>query len=314
VFEESYTEVLAFLKHEDDKINRVLTALAFLTAAAVTLYIFSRGPLAPSTLDLRHTELTGADFFFATFLVGLALALLSAIAALDPTSFYPRFLGAQDEPESLIYYRAIGQDQLPADSPWRERGADTGEARWDQIGGAREWSLREALAHSYHTDARRLSHRAFHKVYRFSECNAFVNLAVMSLALLGISRLEFGSASLRWWIISTMLVMYSWAPLYDYWALVRQNFPDIGREYIGRPWRAEIFVFLLPLSIMSTLLLAKFTDYWPSLAFALGGTAFVRLLSLHGRRWRPFGVQGPLIASTAAAGLGIFVFVWLWTW
>jgi hypothetical protein len=41
-FKQSYAEVLLFLKHQDDKINRVLTALAFLTAAGVTLYIFGR--------------------------------------------------------------------------------------------------------------------------------------------------------------------------------------------------------------------------------------------------------------------------------
>jgi hypothetical protein len=54
-FKESYNEPLLFLKHQDDKINRVLTALAFLTAAGVTLYIFSRSNPAP-------TDLTGPHF------------------------------------------------------------------------------------------------------------------------------------------------------------------------------------------------------------------------------------------------------------
>ena len=38
VFARSYDEVLAALKHQDDKLNRTLTALAFLTAAGVALF------------------------------------------------------------------------------------------------------------------------------------------------------------------------------------------------------------------------------------------------------------------------------------
>jgi hypothetical protein len=315
VFKQSYTEVLLFLKHEDDKINRVLTALAFLTAAAVALYVFSAHE--PASLDLKHSDLTAADFFFATFIIGLALAVLAAIAALDPTSFYPRFLGTHDEPESLLYYRAIGQDVLSAESRWREIGVEDGRGRWQAYGAAGEASLREALAHSYHLDARRLSHRAYHKVYRFTECNAFVNAAVMSLALLGISRLEFASASFQWWIIATMLVLYSWAPFYDYWVLVRQNFPDVGREYIEEPWRWQAFAFLLPLPLVSTYLLIRFTQYWPTLAFALAETVLVRLLSLHGRRWRVLSRRGLLVAQVApavVAAVGVCLIAWLYTW
>ena len=37
IFEHSYDEVTA-LKHQDDKLNRTLTALAFLTAAGIALF------------------------------------------------------------------------------------------------------------------------------------------------------------------------------------------------------------------------------------------------------------------------------------
>jgi hypothetical protein len=48
IFQHSYDEVLAALKHQDDKLNRTLTALAFLTAAGVGLYTrFGAGPLPP---------------------------------------------------------------------------------------------------------------------------------------------------------------------------------------------------------------------------------------------------------------------------
>jgi hypothetical protein len=142
VFGKSYSEVLLFLKHEDDKINRVLTALAFLTAAAVTLYIFSRGTTSPETLELRRTDLTAADFFFGSYVLGLALALLAAIAALDPTSFYPRFVGAKGEPESILYYRAIGQDNLAQPSTGSRPSGPDWRATWraERLSGLAEQS------------------------------------------------------------------------------------------------------------------------------------------------------------------------------
>jgi hypothetical protein len=311
VFGRSYNEVLLFLKHEDDKINRVLTALAFLTAAAVALYIFSGRGSAPATLALRDSSLTAADFFFASFIIGLALALLSAIAALDPTSFYPRFIGSSGEPESLLYYRAIGQDELAPDSPWRERCAD-GEERWVALASASAGELRELLARSYHVDARRLSHRAHHKVYRFTECNTFVTIAVVSLALLGVARLDPASESLRWWVLVALLIAYSWSPTYDYSMLVRRNFPDVGPEYAGDPWRPTVVFFFIPIAVVSTLLLLKFKDHWPTLLFALCATGLVRLLSLHLRKQRIWGAPVPLILSLLGAFVGLVIFGSMW--
>ena len=84
VFSKSYDEVLLLLKHEDDKINRVLTALAFLTAAGVTLYIFSRsGKGGPDFPSFGGADIKMDDYFFACFGVGVAMPWRWS---LDPTS------------------------------------------------------------------------------------------------------------------------------------------------------------------------------------------------------------------------------------
>ena len=112
VFWHSYSEVLLFLKHQDDKINRVLTALAFLTAAGVTLYIFSGSDRLSQADYPRFTD-SGVridDYFFGSFIVGVAVSVALALVSLDPTSYFPRFLGQTAVGErSLLYYAAINE-------------------------------------------------------------------------------------------------------------------------------------------------------------------------------------------------------------
>src|SRR5437764_717220 len=64
VFARSYDEVLAALKHQDEKLNRTLTAIAFLTAAGVTL--FTR--LSGSPIRFPESRISVTAFFFVVFL------------------------------------------------------------------------------------------------------------------------------------------------------------------------------------------------------------------------------------------------------
>lgn len=312
VFRASYEEVLAFLKHEDDKINRVLTALAFLTAAAVALYIFSRGQTPPTTLPLRGTTLTAGDLFFGSFVIGLVGALLAAVAALDPTSFYPRFLGSRSEPKSVLYYRAIGQDDIaePTDD------VPDGRSRWAEIAARSDEQLWALLGDSYHEDARRLAHRARHKVYRFTECNAFVELAIASLALLGLVRLGNRSDEAGWWLVSLVLIAYAWLPAYDFLVLIRRNFPDVGREYMTDrtcSWWMSLTLFFIPTAVVTSILVATQHRHWAAIVYVFASTLVLRLLSLHLRRPRWLGIPAPLVCALATFAGGLAILIWLWT-
>jgi hypothetical protein len=137
VFEKSYDEVLLFLKHQDDKINRVLTALAFLTAAGVTLYIFSRSDTAASAdfPTVANVEVHMDDYFFASFIIGVAVSVALALVSLDPTSFVPHFFGHHHQgaprKHSLLYYDAIARHE-DRDSVYDEPNSLT---TWDHRGG-----------------------------------------------------------------------------------------------------------------------------------------------------------------------------------
>src|SRR5436190_24213148 len=88
-FEQSYGEVLAFVKHTDDKIGRLLTALAFLTASGITLFAVTRSGHPPPGLQFGHSDWRAGSIFFLLFLGGVVGALTAAFVALDPTSHTP---------------------------------------------------------------------------------------------------------------------------------------------------------------------------------------------------------------------------------
>jgi hypothetical protein len=66
IFEKSYDEVLTALKHQDDKLNRTLTAIAFLTAAGVTLFANLAVKIAPP-VRFPESAWNVTSFFFLTF-------------------------------------------------------------------------------------------------------------------------------------------------------------------------------------------------------------------------------------------------------
>jgi hypothetical protein len=262
IFRESYRETLLFLKHQDDKINRVLTALAFLTTAGVTLYIFSRKPASPDFPQFANAYVRADDYFFGVFLIGLFASVVLALAALDPTSFTPRFVGIVTEPKSILFYRAI-DGMKPAE--------------WDAV--LDDPHLQRRLAEDFHRDARRLSHRATHKVRRFSSANAVVQLTVAALTLLGVMRLNHVRTEDRWWLATALLIVYIALPVMDFIYLRVYNFPGVGREYADAWTSVRAAVFYGPFFIVALLGLLHAHRDWQPVTFALFGTAAIRRLA-----------------------------------
>jgi hypothetical protein len=267
IFKESYTEVLLFLKHQDDKINRVLTALAFLTAAGVTLYIFGRAKPAPDFPVFANAQhVTVDDYFFGSFLFGLFFALAFAIVALDPTSVVPRYLHPT-ESTSILFWHAIARRTT------------------EEWNGLRGQSAAMSLADSFHADARRLSHRAAHKVRRFGQATAFVQFTVASLALLGLMRLNHVSMHGRWVLTTGLVTAYSGLPIMDLVYQRRLNFPGVGCEYVSAPARgrmwffAKLYLFFVPFFVVSAVALVLRFEDWEPVTFALFGALLLRLVA-----------------------------------
>src|SRR4051794_3143616 len=91
VFKIGYDEVLAALKHQDEKLNRWLTALAFLTAAGITIYT----RVLPRTASLNHfphSRYHVVPIFFIFFLVSTLAALIGVLGAVGPSGALPQRL------------------------------------------------------------------------------------------------------------------------------------------------------------------------------------------------------------------------------
>jgi hypothetical protein len=242
VYEHSYNEVLAFLKHQDEKIGRVLTALAFLTAAGVALFALSTRPSHPLIFDKSNIDV--GDFFFAVFTVSLLLSLLAILAAVDPTTQTPRFLSAGASGESIIFYSWIYK--AVRNGTWLKADQDVED-------------LNERLARSFHRDAMELARRAEHKVSRFADSRAFVHIAIVALALLGLARIDGFDIHWRSWILASVLSGVGVLPIWDIALAMHYGFAGLASGSEPRPtdpWRLWAAVlFFLPALVAGSLLI-----------------------------------------------------------
>jgi hypothetical protein len=176
----SYAEVLDATKHQDDKIGRLLTSVAFLTAATLALaalssadYIAARFNADPFTLPLALIALT--IFLLAVMLT--VLLLLTSLAAplrvpgLAEVSSTHRRSGRQwaaDIAASQLYFYSISTISVDR---WRRKWqAPTNELR------------RERLA-SLIDETHNLATRTRFKYDRTSEAVALLSFALLSFGL-----------------------------------------------------------------------------------------------------------------------------------
>jgi hypothetical protein len=211
VYEKSYDEVLLALKHQDDKLNRTLTAIAFLTAAGVAIYA-----IVAKDAEVRFDEsdLDATTVFFVVFLVSVLLALLVALSAIGPSDSLPppEREPAKEKFPSLLFWARIVKDP-----DWETR-IDQKDADW----------LEQCLARNFHQEARVIARRVRYKVARSRESGAFVQLAVLSLVLLGIFSAKSLGDHARWSIAGVVLTIVLALPLWDFRQMRKYEFPQAG--------------------------------------------------------------------------------------
>lgn len=283
VLEHSYDEVLAFIKHEDDKIGRVLTALAFLTAAGVTLFVFSAQTQTHPLLFTRP-DVDGADVFFAGFMVSLLMSLLFILGAVDPTSQIPGFLPHGPRRHSILFYRFIHRDQS---LHWLDASVKLDE-------------LQKQLAESFREDAMELSRRALHKVERFAESRAFVHVAIITLTLLGIARINGVDVHARWYLVVAVLIGVSFVPMWDTVRMAGVQMADLRG-----PWLWRTVVFASPAAFAAFLLLADVSGVFPRMefifvAYSVSVTLAERFVIRNGLRWMVAGSIGMVAVGALA--------------
>ena len=87
----SYQEVLDATKHQDDKINRLLTTVAFITAAALALTTLGHdsAPITATFLVDGRLELPLASIGLAGFLAGVTVSVILLIVSMTTPLVLP---------------------------------------------------------------------------------------------------------------------------------------------------------------------------------------------------------------------------------
>lgn len=281
IFEKSYSEVLAALKHQDDKLGRALAAQAFLTAAGITIFT-QLG--VKSTLTFDGQELTAPRFFFIVFLVSIALALGFTLAAIGPSTPYKT--NETSEKTSLIYYGLIRKDE-----------------KWDSyLEDSSIDELTKMLATNFHAEAKGLARRVNYKIRRAREAGAFLTLALTALAVLGVFSLVDIDAETRWWIASGVLVLSCLLPHWDYFHMSRLEFPD------DDPDKTSYKLLWTAVGLATSLLLLAPSgdDEWWALGYALALVLASRWALLSHRFARNL-LGGTVLLGVAILGVMVFL-------
>jgi hypothetical protein len=157
----AYSGVYDFIKHQDDKIGRFLTAIAFLVAASVSLLTNEhvravRFEMAP------HVRPPLPAILLTSFLVLALVALLVLFSSLGPNSTHPAGKA------SLLFFEPIASETEHA---WHEH--------WT---GKRSEALEARLYQEYIVHTRQLALNAEFKVQRNNEARFFITLATVAFA------------------------------------------------------------------------------------------------------------------------------------
>ena len=167
---ETYQEVLDAIKHQDDKINRFLVAIAFLTTGAIA-YV-----LKAELLDVRFVAgphkipliAIAAGIYLAATIIAVVLLLMALSTELKLPGAKPKDTEDAKLHESLLYFHMIGSQPLRS---WF--------TRWDLQVDELEATLRK----QYLREAHNLSERARVKDGLTDEAAAAYIYALMWLAV-----------------------------------------------------------------------------------------------------------------------------------
>jgi len=187
LLEFSYKEVLDATKHQDDKINRLLTTVAFLTAAALALAGLQGGrPLAATfRVDGRYTlplALIGLGGFLAGVTVTVIMLLASTTTPLTlpgrTNSVTPNIRYVPGPRKSQSYFNEISETALPGwHYKWRAKVSDPSP---DVA------TLRREHNDSLVRETHNLAVRTQYKYQRSNEAVAVLAFALLSFVLAAI--------------------------------------------------------------------------------------------------------------------------------
>jgi hypothetical protein len=176
LLEGSYAEVLDATKHQDDKIGRLLTTVAFLTAASLAFAGLSQGQWITQRFSVPPHELKLGLITLAVFLLGVVFTVVLLLTSLATPLRLPGFAEGspgsrmrwvRDVPASQLYFYEIARVSV---DEWRHKW----RANAERLAVERV----ESLVRETHN----LGVRTSFKYDRFNEAVAVLSVALLSFA------------------------------------------------------------------------------------------------------------------------------------
>jgi hypothetical protein len=167
---ETYKEVLDATKHQDDKIGRFLTGIAFLTAGAIGFGF--RSEILVMRYQVGRSSILLPAILFSLFLLLVLVGVLLLIVSLGPNISLPKGPGttSNSSRSSRLFFLPIA-GQLSSVWKWRW-GSDVSLAK-----------LKHEVTDDYVVESWNIADKTDFKYRRTSEARAILSLAVLSLAL-----------------------------------------------------------------------------------------------------------------------------------
>jgi hypothetical protein len=186
----SYGEVLDATKHQDDKIGRILTAVAFLTGGAL---VFANKSILGGIYQVGDHAYHLTALFLGVFLFFDLLAVMLFILAVATPLTYPGLVSGTGSNRSRLFYRVIGK------TPWKDY-----EALWAQKDAESkddmDQRLTEAVSSDLVAESYNIARRVLRKNDRSRDAAAFFLFALIFLVptiVLSIDAVSRGTGSAR---------------------------------------------------------------------------------------------------------------------
>lgn len=221
----SYAEVLDATKHQDDKIGRFLTAIAFLFTGAIAFLARSDVLSLRVVIDQQSRPLPG--LLLGLFLILAVIAVLLLLVALGPNLNLPRPERLGGRPSSLLFFLSMAGSTL---EEWQDK--------WRYPSPAPEEALQ-----TYVRETHNLAVKTDFKYDRTNEARAVFTLALMFLALSIVLLFESESRSapsapLEWnpltrYLVATVIAVFAFVVSYDYFELEQElgNYVETKKKW-----------------------------------------------------------------------------------
>jgi hypothetical protein len=198
LLESSYEEVLDATKHQEDKVSRLLTAIAFITASSLALANFGTFSRAVEhTYDLGDVKVPLAALTLGTFLVGVVATVVILLSSITTPLRLPGAPKGGDNTEHVNYADpAVEASQIYF---YEISGFSVDE--WQRKWRSDEAALRRERRDSLVVETHNLATRTTFKYERMNEAVSVLSFALfafaLSIVLVLLAVTQDGAASVR---------------------------------------------------------------------------------------------------------------------